>query len=165
MILSDKSNLVYDKMSDISNFVLTKIASVKNYFCRDKITFVLHMARPLAKCYIHNSVLVPCIGYRLWGAVCNIHTFVDRSKFCPTEVTFVQQKSLLSDKSNFVYDKSTFVRQKLILSDKSNFVLTKIASVNKSNFVIDKITFVETKLLLCYTWRDHSPSVTFIILS
>ena len=45
----------------------------------------------------------------LWGAVCNIHTFVDRSKFCPTKVTFVQQKSLLSDKSNFVYDKITFV--------------------------------------------------------
>ena len=35
----------------------------------------------------------------------------------------------------------------------------------KSNFVIDKITFVETKLLLCYTWRDHSPSITFRILS
>ena len=65
-------------------------------------------------------------GQDLWGAVCSMHTFVDRSKFCPTKVTFVQQKSLLSDKSNFVYDtrnfvydKITFVRQKLILSDKS----------------------------------------------
>ena len=28
----------------------------------------------------------------LWGAVCNIHTFVDRSNFCPTKVTFVWQK-------------------------------------------------------------------------
>ena len=26
---------------------------------------------------------------RLWGAVCNLHTFVDRSDFCPTKVTFV----------------------------------------------------------------------------
>ena len=121
--------------------------------------------------YIHYVFFIPtCCPM---GRVCNIHTFVDRSKFCPTKVTFVRQKSLLSDKSNFVYDKSItfvydkiiFVRQNLILSDKSNFVLTKMASVNKSNFVIDKITFVDTKLLLCYTWRDHSPSVTFRILS
>ena len=25
----------------------------------------------------------------VWGAVCSMHTFVDRSKFCPTKVTFV----------------------------------------------------------------------------
>ena len=28
----------------------------------------------------------------LWGAVCSMHTFVDRSKFCPTKVTFVWKK-------------------------------------------------------------------------
>ena len=75
---------------------------------------------------------------QLWGAVCNMHTFVDRSKFCPTKVTFVQQNSLLSDKSNFVcdksnfvYDKITFVRQKLILSDKSRFCQTKVDFVGQ----------------------------------
>ena len=120
----------------------------------------------------------------VWWAGCYGAPFVACTLLL-TEANFVQQKSLLSDKSNFVYDKIIFVRQKLILSDKSwfcqtkvdfvwqklilsdksNFVLTKIASVNKSNFVVDKITFVETKFLLCYTWRDHSPSVSFRILS
>ena len=46
-----------------------------------------------------SDVLHACA---LWGAVCNIHTFVDRSNFCPT-------KLLLSDKNNFVCDKSNFV--------------------------------------------------------
>ena len=89
-LLSDKSNFVYDKiifvrqklilsdkswfcqtkvefvrqkliLSDKSNLVLTKIASVnKSNFVVDKITFVLHLARPLAKCFIQNSVLVSC---------------------------------------------------------------------------------------------------------
>ena len=46
--------------------------------------------------------------HSVWGAVCNIHTFVDRGNFCQDRSTFVQQKLPLSDKSNFVVDKSTF---------------------------------------------------------
>ena len=61
---------------------------------------------------------------QIWGAVCNIHTFVDRSNFCDrryfswtkltvvdkskTEVTFVKSK-FCPDKSNLCQAKVTFV--------------------------------------------------------
>ena len=64
------------------------------------------------------------------GAVCNIHTFVDKSIFCQdrsplsTEVTFVGQKKLLLTKARQNY----FLSTKFTFVDKINFCL------NKSNF-------------------------------
>ena len=108
----------------------------------------------------------------LWGAVCNIHTFVDRSNFGQDRSTFVQQKLLLSDKSNFAYDKSTFVY------DKSNFVRQKyvchrkVTCVRQNYFCRDKSTFVlhmawplakcdnqNSVLVPCYgyRWRVRKP--------
>ena len=64
----------------------------------------------------------------IWGAVCNNHTFVDKSNFVETEVLLcyiwrmvtpcVTQKSYYPTKVTFV--------------DKSTSLLTKVASVNKS---------------------------------
>ena len=76
---------------------------------------------------------MPCVGSRMGvvvlGAVCNMHTFVDKqilsnkSHFCLTKVILSTTKVILST------TKVDFVRQKLILSDKSNFVIDKITFV------------------------------------
>ena len=80
----------------------------------------------------------------LWGAVCNIHTFVDRSTFverkyfCDTEVRLSRQK-------NFCRDKSTFVETEVLLSRQKQFC-------RDNYFCRDRSTFVRTKILMCYTW-------------
>ena len=90
--------------------------------------------------------------WKLWGAVCNMHTFVDRSNFfsnkshfCLTKVILSTTKLFLSDKSIFCQTKVDFVRQKLILSDKSNFVIDKITFVWQKQFCLDKNCFCQQK--------------------
>ena len=82
---------------------------------------------------------------KVWGAVCSMHTFVDRSKFCPTKVILSTTKLFLSDKSWFCQTKVDFVRQKLILSDKSWICQTKVDFVWQKQFCLDKNCFCQQK--------------------
>ena len=94
-------------------------------------------------------------GSTVWGTICNIHTFVDRSNFCHLrQVTFVDksnvcpQKLLLSDKINFCWQKqgrSCFCQQMLLFSTKVTSVLTKVTFVGQKLLLLDKSTFVKTK--------------------
>ena len=145
------------------------VTSCQCYLLTDQ-RLVLEMCSPVL-------IMVASMASHIWGAVCNIHTFVDRSKFCPTKVTFVQQKSLLSDKSNFVidksnlvydkitfvYDKITFVRQKWFLSDKSWFCQTKVISSMTKLLLSDKSNFVLTKIASVNKSNFVIDKITFVL--
>ena len=52
-----------------------------------KSTFVLHIAWPFAKCNILEFCLDEIAFLtKVWGAVCNIHTFVDKIDFVEKEL-------------------------------------------------------------------------------
>ena len=69
-----------------------------NYHCTKFGAFI-------AKCTIPPKIVPYPPDYYVWGAVCNMHTFVDRSNFVETEV----QNMTFGEWLRHVYHKSNFV--------------------------------------------------------
>ena len=124
---------------------------------------MLHLARPLAKCFIQNSVLVSCSDgrRRAWSnrRVAASPTLdrvaVSRSRYYSLiEMLWrlLHNRNFVSTKVILSTTKSTFVWQNQLLSDKNNFVVDKITFVRQKWLLLDEICFCQQKCA-CYKRR------------
>ena len=77
------------------------------------------------------------------GAICTIHSVVEKTKFVETDVTFIEKKPLLSTRSYFCWTKLTAVdKSKTGLVKNTYFVAKSDCCLQNINFCQTKVTFV-----------------------